>query len=107
MSDRSTQDLSVHDASIDQLFDLSAAYIASRCLHVVAELGVADYIGDEPESPEKLSSKVGVDPGALNRILRLLAQCGVFEESHGRYGHSPLSRLLRVDHPRSQRAWVR
>ena len=46
-------------------------------------------------------------PEALNRALRLLSAYGVFEYRNGRVAHSPASRLLRADHPRSMRSLAR
>jgi hypothetical protein len=40
-------------------------------------------------------------------VLRLLAAHGVFENRDGRFAHTPSSRLLRDDHPRSARPFVR
>lgn len=93
---------------IEQLNELSMGFVASRCLHVVAELGVADVLGDVPETPERLAEKVAVNGDALARIMRMLSRHGVFEEQDdGRFAHSPLSRLARSDHPRSQHPWIR
>jgi hypothetical protein len=89
------------------LLTLSNGYWASRCLHVVAELGVADRIADEPRAPEDLAAEVGAHAQSLARVLRAVASFGVFEEVDGRYRHSPASRLLRSDHPQSQRPLVR
>lgn len=86
---------------------LATGYWASRCLHAIAELGVADHIGERVESPEALARAVGSHPQALARVLRALAAQGVFEEVAGGFRHSPASRLLRTDHPQSVRAFVR
>jgi hypothetical protein len=50
---------------------------------------------------------VGAHPGALGRVLRLLSAHGVFESCDGKFRHSPASRMLRGDHPRSMRDYVR
>ena len=82
-------------------------FVAPRCLHLVAELGVADALGEEPETAERLAQATGCDAESLGRILRLLAAEGVFAEKDGAYIHTPLSRLLRSDHPQSMRASAR
>ena len=79
----------------------------TRCLITVADFGVADALGDRPETPAALASTIGVNADALGRVLRLLAANGVFEDLNGKFGHSPLSLLLRADHPQSQRDYVR
>ena len=48
-----------------QLMQLTTAYWTSRCLHVVAELGVADHVGDEPQSTESLAKATGTSAGPL------------------------------------------
>jgi O-methyltransferase domain len=91
----------------DNVTGLATLYFVSRTLHVVAELGVADALGEAPMTAEALANKVGAHPQALYRVLRLLASRGVFEEHDGAFVHSPGSRLLREDHPQSLRPWVR
>lgn len=89
------------------LRQLGIGHRVARCLQVIAELGVADHLGEQPESSETLAAAVGADPPALARVLRALASHGVFEEIGAQFRHSPASRLLRSDHPQSQRSFVR
>ena len=89
------------------MWTLTNAVVASRCLHVVAELGVADDVADEPVSAEQLAAGCGADAEALDRALRLLAAHGVFERANGGFRHTPASELLRSDHPMSMRAFAR
>jgi len=86
---------------------LATGYWVPRCLQVIAELGVADHLDEQPESAETLANAVGAHPQSLARVLRALAAHAVFEEIDGRFRHSPASRLLRSDHPQSQRSFVR
>ena len=90
-----------------QLMQLTTACWASRCLHVVAELGVADALGDQPQSTEGLAKATGTDPQALYRVLRLLSSVGIFEWKNGTWHHTDASRFLRSDHPGSLRDYVR
>lgn len=90
-----------------QLLQLTNAYWTSRCLHVIAELGVADAIGDQPQTTEALAKATGTQPQALYRALRLLASFGIFEENQGSWQHTEASRFLRSDHPASLRDYVR
>jgi C-methyltransferase len=83
------------------------AVIPSKCLHLVAELGVADEVGAEPVSVAELASRCGANPDALDRILRLLAAHRIFEHRRDGYAHTEASRLLRSDHPMSMRAFSR
>jgi methyltransferase family protein len=61
-----------------QIMQLTTSYWTSRCLHVVAELGIADLIGDQPQSTETLAKASGTQPNAIYRVLRLLASVGIF-----------------------------
>jgi hypothetical protein len=93
---------------IEQLNGLSTTGVVARSLHVVADLGIADLIGDAPEWPEQLAGKAKVNGDALARVMRFLSCHGVFlEQPDGRFSHSPLSLFIRSDHPRSQRPWIR
>jgi hypothetical protein len=78
-----------------------------RALHVVAELGIADALGESPLSAAALAAATGTHPEALNRALRVLAAHGVFAAQDVLYEHTPASRLLRSDHPGSMRSFVR
>ena len=89
------------------LQDIASASCVSRCLHVVANIGVADALDETPRSAADLAEDVGAHPEALDRVLRLLASHGVFESRGGTFAHSPASRMLRSDNPRSMRSYVR
>jgi hypothetical protein len=78
-----------------------------RSLHVVADLGVADALEEEPRTAAQLAASVGANPDALGRVLRLLSSYGVFEMGGDKFRHSPASRLLRSDHPHSMRSLAR
>jgi hypothetical protein len=86
---------------------LSTAYWASRCLHVIAEVGVADALGDEPQPATALAAKTGTNPDGLHRILRALTNHGIFTLKDGRFAHNAASRLLRSDDPASMRSLAR
>lgn len=83
------------------LWDLATSAMVSRCLHVAAELGVADALPVEGGDVDTLADELGVDADALGRVLRALAAHGVFEVELPAVGHSDASRLLRSDHPMS------
>ena len=93
----------------DTLQQMAAGYCLPRCLHMVANLGVADALEETPQTASDLAASVGAHPEALGRVLRLLAAHGVFEMQGGgeTFCHSPASRLLRTDHPQSMRAFAR
>jgi hypothetical protein len=89
------------------LRDIAGGYCLNRCLHVVADLGVADVLDENPQTAADLAASVGANPDALARVLRLLSAYGVFEVEGEKVRHSAASRLLRSDHPQSMRALAR
>ena len=78
---------------------LAEGYVNSRCLHVIANLGVCDVVSDEPRSLPDLARELGVDASALRRVVRHLASLGVFAMSGDDVWHNEASRLLRHEHP--------
>lgn len=89
------------------VMQMSAAWLLSRCLHVAADLGVADALEETPRTAAALAQATGAHPQALERTLRLLSAHGVFATREGMVSHTPASRLLRADHPQSLRSLVR
>jgi len=86
------------------MMGLITGYWTSQAVGVVAQLGVADYLGDGPRTSAELARSVGADPSALYRVLRLLASIGVFAEvAPGSFGLTPLGETLRSDAPGSVR----
>ncbi|ANE51288.1 methyltransferase [Flavisolibacter tropicus] len=86
---------------------IAGGYCLNRCLHAVAELGVADVLDDTPQTTTQLAQAVGANPDALSRVIRLLAAYQVFEMNGNKVSHSPASYLLRQDHPQSMRSFAR
>jgi hypothetical protein len=88
--------------------DLAKGHIPARCLHVIADAGVADAIGPDGATPAAIAAATGLSADAADRMLRLLAAYDVFEHgAGGTYRHTAASELLRSDHPRSLRSYVR
>src|SRR3954447_12208160 len=48
----------------ETILKLSTAYWASRCLHAVAQFGIADALGDEPQPAAALAKKTGTNADA-------------------------------------------
>jgi O-methyltransferase domain len=89
------------------MLEISMTYAVPRCLHVIAELGVADALGDEPRTAADLAASTDADAGALDRALRLVSAYGIFAPLNDSYVHTSASLLLRSDHPQSMRSFVR
>ena len=92
---------------VNTILELAMIYAVPRCLHVIADIGVADALGDSPRTPAELAASTGVNAGALARALRLVSAYGVFEARNDGYVHTPALQLLRTDHPQSMRSFVR
>jgi hypothetical protein len=93
--------------AFDLVRQLAASHYLVRSLHVMAELGVADAVGEDGETIATVASKVGANGDALGRVLRLLASRGIFRLDGGRIFHNAASRFLRRDHPASLNAFAR
>lgn len=91
--------MAAKDNPVELVGTLMSGFVDSRCLHVVANLGVADVIGEEPMPIARLAAELGVDTGSLARLLRHLVALGLFSVHGGKVEHNDASRLLRSDHP--------
>src|SRR3981081_964518 len=89
------------------IWQTTTAIVASRALQVAAELGAADKSGGRRIPVQTLAEACGVNAGALERVLRLLASIGIFVRREGGYAHTDASRVLRTDAPGSMRAFAR
>jgi hypothetical protein len=87
---------------------LMMGFRGTHLLAVMAELGVADLLGEGPRASADLAADLGAHPDALHRILRALAQLGVLDqEANGRFALTPVGECLRSDRPDSLRPAVR
>jgi O-methyltransferase domain len=92
---------------VTQIQLISGGYYLSRCLQIVAELGIADLVESEPVSAADLATSTDSHPETLFRVLSLLCAHGIFERVNGKFRHSELSRVIRTDHPASMRSFAR
>jgi len=77
-----------------------------RVLVALCAAGVPDALSGKTD-PASLADKVGVDPVALERLLRFAATRGwVRIDRRGRVGPTAVTAFLRRDHPGGWRAWV-
>ena len=89
------------------LWGMINSNVLARCVQVVAEYGVADALADRPMTAAELATQTGMNADALRRMLRLLAAHEMFTQEGDLYRHSPVSELLRTDHPHSMRSFAR
>jgi hypothetical protein len=98
-----TTELAPHEL----IWTLTNAYVPAACLHLIADLGVADRVQEEPVPVAELAASLETDPDALDRVLSLLAAHGIFERTADGFGHTAASRLLRSNDEMSMRAFPR
>jgi SAM-dependent methyltransferase len=86
---------------------MSIGHYLSRALHLAAKLGIADLLKDGPKHYSELARATDTNVESLNRVLRLLASNGVFEEKdNGEFALTLIGDALRADVPGSARATV-
>jgi O-methyltransferase domain/Dimerisation domain len=87
-----------------RMAELVNGYQTSAAIGAVAALGVADALAGGPAHPADVARRVGADPDALARVLRALADAGIFEAlEDGRFALTPLGATLRGEVPGSVR----
>jgi len=80
----------------------------SQAIYAAAELAVADVLTESEHSVEEIAHAVNADAATLYRLLRALANVGIFHEGDGRrFSNNPLSETLRKDLPGSIRGFAR
>lgn len=90
-----------------RLMQLGSAYWQSRALYVAVRLDVAGALGDQRLSAATLAHRVGADPDALGRLMRMLVSMAVFAEPEpGMFANTATSAWLRPDHPGTLRSLV-
>ncbi len=86
------------------LMELLAAGWLTQAIHAAAALGIADELSRGPLDGPELARRVGADPDALGRLLRLLISHGIFTRRRdGRYALTGPARALCRDSPASLR----
>lgn len=90
-----------------RLIQMGSAFWQSRALYAAASLDIASMLGDDSLSAEAISAKIGTEPDATYRLLRMLAAMGIFQElSPQVFRNNALSSYLRQDNPQNVRAMV-
>jgi SAM-dependent methyltransferase len=89
------------------LYRIGVGHYFSRALALAAKLDVADLLNDGPRHYEDLAKATETHGASLNRLMRLLASVGIFEErDNGNFAQNSLSELLRTGVPGSMRSMV-
>src|SRR5712691_11914339 len=89
------------------LYQLATGHYISHALCLAAKLGIAELLKDGPRHSKELAEATGTHAPSLNRVMRLLASVGVFEEQeNGSIALTRLGECLRAGVPGSARAMV-
>jgi ubiquinone/menaquinone biosynthesis C-methylase UbiE len=89
------------------MLQLISGFWVSRCIYVIAKLGIPDLLKDGPKTAEELAATTGTHAPSLFRLLRGLAAVEILRQSEdNRFGNTPVSETLRSDIPGSLRAFA-
>jgi len=89
------------------MLQLISGFWISRCLYIIAKLGLADLVKSGAKTAAELAAATGTHPASLFRVLRALASVGVVtQDGQDRFGDTPLLQTLRSDAPGSLRAFA-
>lgn len=90
-----------------QMLQIMSGFWISRCVYVLAKLGIADLIKDQSKTVDELATATGAHAPSLFRVLRAVASIGVIsQDDQNRFGATPLSDTLRSDVHGSLRAFA-
>ena len=84
-----------------QMQMMMTGYWTTRAISAITELGVPDALGDRVRPVPEIAAEVGADAPTLGRVLRSLAEVGVFARQPDGYALTPLGQILRTDVPGS------
>jgi hypothetical protein len=77
------------------LYDMASGVGYTMLLGVVADLGVAELLEEEPMIAHRIAHRTKTDADAIHRVLRALASRGVFKlRKDGRFENNRVSRQL-------------
>lgn len=78
-----------------QMLQVMSGFWISRCVYIIAKLGIADLLKDGPKNAEELAAASGAHAPSLFRVLRALAAVDVLTQSDdNRFGNTPMSETL-------------
>ena len=86
---------------------LIGSYRITHAIKAAARLGLADHLGERPQSAGELAARLHVNPQALSRLLRTLVSIGLLADAgDGLFTLTPVGACLRSDAPDGMRAWA-
>jgi SAM-dependent methyltransferase len=88
-----------------EIADMASAIWKARAVYAMAQLNLADLIAAGRSSADELAASTRMHAGALSRLLRALASCGLLTETEPRhFALTPLGAALQADAPGAARA---
>lgn len=79
--------------------------LAAQAIHAAVEFNLPGLLASGPKSSAELAAQCGAHAPTLERLLRALTSIEMFQRlPDGRYRNTPLTDVLREDHPQSMRA---
>jgi ubiquinone/menaquinone biosynthesis C-methylase UbiE len=89
------------------MLQLMSGFWISRCIYIVAKLGLADLVKDGPRTAADLAKDSGTHEASLFRVLRALACVNVLTQDElDRFGDTPVLATLRSDAPGTLRSFA-
>jgi SAM-dependent methyltransferase len=86
---------------------LIGSYRITHAIKAAAQLGIADHLGERPQSADELADRLHANPQALYRLLRTLVGIGLLADAgDGLFALTPVGACLRSDAPDGMRAWA-
>ena len=87
-----------------QLWDVLAGFMRTQAISAAVRLGIPDLVDDDPVDVGELADRVGAHGPSLYRLLRALADEGIFVEAEPRrFAATARSKGLRADAPATMR----
>ncbi len=76
--------------------------VAAQAIHTAVKFRIPDLLASGPKTASELALACGAHEPTLERLLRALTSIEMFVRTpEGRYRNSPLTEVLRADHPQS------
>jgi O-methyltransferase domain/Dimerisation domain len=83
---------------------MAGGFAMTQVLHVAAQSGIADELGDEARSVNDVAAALDLDAHSLERFLRMMVVLDLLVQEDVRlFRLSAVGQLLRADHPESMR----
>jgi hypothetical protein len=102
-----TQQSKQNQEPIDYLFKINSDFVMFPSLQIAAKLDIAGLLKEGAKHVSQLAEDTGSHPDALYRVLRLLANGGIFSEVENRvFAQNDVSYFLREDVPLSLRKCI-